>query len=83
VIPATADVHPYMGLPDGAGPRYWPVAHIIGYEHTFINTVFDLCQAIAKGEAAWPSFEDGLRTQKVLAACERAAANEGWEAVGL
>ena len=83
VIPATADVHPYMGLPDGAGPRYWPVAHIIGYEHTFINTVFDLCQAIANGEAAWPSFADGLRTQKVLAACERASASEGWEAVGL
>ncbi len=83
VIQATEDVHPYMGLPDGAGPRYWPAAHIIGYEHTFINTVFDLCQALAEGEQPWPSFHDGLRTQKVLAACERAAESERWEDVGL
>ena len=78
LIQATEDVHPYMGLPGGAGPRYWPVAHIIGYEHTFINTVFDLCQAIAKGEQPWPSFEDGLKTQRVLAACEAASAEGNW-----
>ncbi len=78
LIQATADCHPYMGLPEGAGPRYWPVAHIIGYEHTFINTIFALCEAVAKGEQTWPSFEDGLKTQKVLAACEEAAEERGW-----
>jgi len=83
LIQATADCHPFMGLPDEGGPRFWPVAHIIGYEHTFINTVSDLCQAIATGEQPWPSFADGLRTQKVLAACEQASASEGWEDVGL
>lgn len=83
VIPATEDCHPYMGLPDEGGPRYWPVAHIIGYEHTFINTVFSLCDALGKDEQPWPSFVDGLRTQKVLAACERAAGSGQWEEVGL
>ena len=34
LIQATADDHPFMATE--AGPRFWPVAHIIGYEHTFI-----------------------------------------------
>ncbi len=78
LIQATEESHPYMGLPDEGGPRFWPTSHIIGYEHTFINTVFDLCQGIAKGEQPWPSFEDGLRTQKVLAACELASEDGMW-----
>ena len=81
LVQASADCHPYMGLPKGAGPRYWPVAHIIGYEHTFINTVFDLLQAVAGGKQTWPSFEDGLKTQKVLATCEKAAGSGKWEKV--
>ena len=81
LIQATADCHPFMGLPEGAGPRFWPVAHIIGYEHTFINTVFGLCQAVATGEQTWPSFADGLRTQRVLAACDQAADSGKWEDV--
>jgi len=90
VIQATEACHPYLGLPADikrphrggiAGPRYWPVAHIIGYEHTFINTVFDLLQAIATGKQTWPSFEDGLKTQLVLAACEKAAQSGKWEKV--
>jgi predicted dehydrogenase len=80
-IQATADCHPFMGLPKGGGPRYWPVAHIIGYEHTFINTVFDLLQAVATGKQAAPSFEDGLKTQLVLAACEASAKSGEWESI--
>ena len=72
-IQATADCHPFMGMPKDGGPRYWAVAHIIGYEHTFINTVFDLLQAVASGKQTTPSFEDGLKTQLVLAACEASA----------
>jgi predicted dehydrogenase len=71
-IQATEDSHPFMGLP-GGGPRYWPVAHILGYEHTFINTVADLLVAVAKKKQPWPSFEDGVKTQAVLEACETAA----------
>ncbi len=80
VIQATETVHPYMGLP-GGGPRYWPVAHIIGYEHTFINTVADLLGGIAKGENPEPSFRTALKTQAFLAACEKAAKEGGWARV--
>jgi len=62
----------------GNGPRFWPVAHIIGYEHTFINTVFDLVQGIAKKQSPAPNFEDAVKTQAVLEACETAAAKEAW-----
>jgi len=80
LIQATNDCHPFMGLPDG-GPRYWPVAHIIGYEHTFINTVADLMNAVAEGEQTWPNFEDGCKTQAVLEACTTADASAKWEPV--
>ena len=77
VIQCTETVHPYMGLP-GGGPRYWPVAHIIGYEHTFINTVADLLEGVAKGENPEPSFRTALKTQAVLHACQQAAKEGGW-----
>ncbi|MGQ9733015.1 MAG: Gfo/Idh/MocA family oxidoreductase, partial [Candidatus Zipacnadales bacterium] len=76
LIQATANEHPFMATP--AGPRFWPVAHIIGYEHTFINTVFDLMNAIATGEPVEPNFEDGVKTQAVLEACERAHKERAW-----
>lgn len=80
VIQATADAHPFMGLP-GGGPRYWPVAHILGYEHTFINTVADLMVALAENKIPWPNFEDGVKTQAVLEACATAAESGKWEKV--
>ena len=79
-IQATADCHPFMSHPMG-GPRYWPVSHIIGYEHTFINTVADLMTNIADGTMPWPNFEDGCRTQAVLEACATADASAKWEDV--
>ena len=30
--------------------RWWPPGHIIGYEHTFTHTVYDLLEAIAAGK---------------------------------
>jgi len=80
LIQATADDHPYMATE--AGPRFWPVAHIIGYEHTFINTVFDLCNGIATGKPVAPSFEDAVKTQAVLDACDRANKEDAWVKVG-
>ena len=79
VIQATADDHPFMAT--DAGPRFWPVAHIIGYEHTFINTVYDLMEAIAKGKSVEPNFEDAVRTQAVLDACDRANKERAWVSV--
>jgi len=80
VIQATESVHPYMaaGGDPSSGPRFWPVAHIIGYEHTFINLVYDLMNAIATGVPTHPTFVDGVKTQAVLDACERSAGDGQW-----
>ncbi|MBU0607044.1 MAG: Gfo/Idh/MocA family oxidoreductase [Armatimonadetes bacterium] len=75
-IQATADVHPFMSF--GNGPRFWPVAHIIGYEHTFMNSIFDLVQAVAAKKQVTPNFEDGLKTQAVLEACDIANKQDSW-----
>ncbi|MBS1705809.1 MAG: Gfo/Idh/MocA family oxidoreductase [Armatimonadetes bacterium] len=71
VIQATEGSHPYAG-------NYWPVGHIIGYEHTFINLVADAMVAIDKGEPISPNFEDGYHNQRVLDAVERSHSSRGW-----
>ena len=60
---------------------WWPAGHIIGYEHTFIHTVYDLLEAMADGKVPTPNFEDGVRNQRVLGAIEKAAANRRWVTV--
>ena len=66
--------HPYI-------KSWWPPGHIIGYEHTFTHTVYDLLEGIRKGRSPRPNFEDGVRNQKVLAAWEKAARTRRWERV--
>jgi predicted dehydrogenase len=71
-ILVTEPTHPYMAA-------WWPPGHLIGYEHTFTHEVRDLIDAIATGTDPAPSFADGLRVQRVLAAVERSAASgSGW-----
>lgn len=70
-IQVTEAVHPYAG-------QYWPVGHIIGYEHTFVNLVADAVTAVATGGRCNPDMEDGLANQKVLDAVERSAASRAW-----
>jgi predicted dehydrogenase len=60
---------------------WWPAGHIIGYEHTFVHTVYDLLEAMADGKVPTPNFEDGVRNQRVLGAIEKAAATRRWIAV--
>jgi len=64
------DGHPYAGA-------YWPAAHIIGYEHGFVNMTADICNVIAGEEPVVPlvSFEDAFETQKVLHAAIESARN--------
>lgn len=57
---------------------WWPPGHIIGYEHTFTHTVFDLLEAMADQKQPAPSFVDGVRNQKVLHAIEQSAKNRKW-----
>jgi predicted dehydrogenase len=70
-ILVTQPSHPFVG-------SWWPPGHIIGYEHTFTHTVYDLLEGIAKGRSPHPTFEDGLRNQIVLAAWEEAARTRRW-----
>ena len=71
---ATDPSHPYV-------EPWWPPGHILGYEHTFVHTVRDFLLALERGEVPSPSFEDGLRNQRVLDAVERSSMSRRWEAV--
>jgi predicted dehydrogenase len=68
---ATDPSHPYMAA-------WWPPGHIVGWEHTFTHTVYDLLEAMADRRVPAPSFEDGVRNQRVLDAIERAARTRRW-----
>jgi predicted dehydrogenase len=70
-ILVTESVHPYI-------KAWWPPGHIIGYEHTFTHTVYDLLQAVASDRLPEPNFLDGVRNQRVMDAIERAAATRRW-----
>ena len=71
---ATEPDHPFI-------KSWWPPGHIIGYEHTFVHTVYDLMEAIADKRLPSPNFHDGLRNQLVLAAIEAASAGRRWVTV--
>ncbi|HZO88152.1 MAG TPA: Gfo/Idh/MocA family oxidoreductase [Chthonomonadaceae bacterium] len=71
IVQATESWMPYMSA-------YWPVAHIIGYEHTFINMVKAFFDALAKGEHFTPDFLDGYRNQAVLAAVDQSVESRQW-----
>lgn len=60
--------HPYAG-------NWWPDAHIIGYEHSFINQVADMFRAMGGQQPVvpLPDFEDAFKTQQVLEAAALAA----------
>jgi predicted dehydrogenase len=55
--------HPYAAA-------WWPDAHILGYEHGFINQAADMMLALAGKTPVvpLPDFEDAFKTQQVLEA---------------
>ncbi|HEY3129608.1 MAG TPA: Gfo/Idh/MocA family oxidoreductase, partial [Acidobacteriota bacterium] len=71
VMVTEAAHHPYV-------KAWWPPGHIIGYEHTFTHTVYDLLEGIADEKLPTPNFEDGVKNQRVLDAIEKSAANKKW-----
>jgi len=67
--------HPYVA-------NWWPDAHLIGYEHGFVNEAYDICRVLGGQEPVVPipDFNDAYQTQRVLeaallAAAERRAVN--------
>ncbi len=72
LIQVTEPSHPFI-------EGYWPPGHIIGYEHSFINTIHDFIGAIAAGKrVVRPNFEDGLKVQRVLEAVEKSSRVGRW-----
>ena len=63
--------HPYAAA-------WWPDAHIIGYEHTFVNQVADMMLALRGKKPVVPlgDFADAYETQRVLEAVTRSADEE-------
>jgi predicted dehydrogenase len=67
----TGPGHPYSS-------NFWKPGHIIGYEHTFIATLGDFLQNLAKGECIHPDFADALKIQKLLEDVETSATSGRW-----
>nr|MBA2479734.1 hypothetical protein [Planctomycetota bacterium] len=63
--------HPYAG-------NYWPDGHIIGYEHTFTNHLYDFLIALKSSKPFRPDFADGVANQEVLDASLASAKNGRW-----
>lgn len=74
VVQASDSMHPFMSA-------WWPVGHIIGYEHTFINLVYTMLKAFDKGEEFKPNFEDGVRNQAVLEAVDISSQQKRWVSI--
>jgi predicted dehydrogenase len=74
-ILVTEPEHPYLSA-------WWPPGHGLGYEHGFTHQVVDLVAAIAENRQPTPTFDDGLRVQRVLGAVEDSAARDSaWTTV--
>ena len=69
-ILVTEPEHPYLAA-------WWPQGHVIGWEHSFTHQIRDFLAAIESGTEPTPSFEEGLQVQRVLAAVEASAAENG------
>ncbi|HZL13054.1 MAG TPA: Gfo/Idh/MocA family oxidoreductase [Verrucomicrobiae bacterium] len=71
IVTARDGVHPYVG-------HWWPPGHGLGYEHTFVHAIADFVNACADGKPVQPTFEDGLKNQRVLAAVEESSQKGRW-----
>jgi predicted dehydrogenase len=66
--------HPYI-------KGWWPPGHVLGWDHSFVNEVYDFLDAVATGGDVHPDFEDGLAVQRILAAVETSATERSWASV--
>jgi predicted dehydrogenase len=77
ILATSPSSHPYIYA-------WWPDAHLIGYEHTFVNMTADICRILGgeKPDVPMPDFADALKTQQVLDAALVSAAKKTWVKVG-
>jgi len=70
----TGPGHPYVG-------RFWPPGHIVGYEHTFIATLADFLECLARQGTFHANFDDAVEVHQVLEAVENSARSKSWRNV--
>jgi predicted dehydrogenase len=75
-IHVTNGEHPYMN-------RYWVPGLVIGYEHSFLNTVADFVASLDGGKPAMPDFRNALQTQKVCEAVLTSGKTGVWIKTGV
>ena len=63
--------HPYMA-------HWWVPGCVIGYEHTFINTLADFLSGLESQEKKCPDFADALATQLICDSVLKSAAENRW-----
>ena len=73
-ILVTQPEHPYVGA-------WWPPGHVLGWEHTHIHQIADLCDAIGNSTDPCPGFREGAENQAVLEAIEKSSRTLQWEEV--
>jgi predicted dehydrogenase len=73
-ILVTNNTHPYVGA-------WWPIGHIIGWEHTFVHEIKELIDCIDTKKPMVPSFWDGLKCQEVLEAVTESAVKQKWVSI--
>ena len=68
IMCTTAGEHPYVA-------SWWPEAHLLGYEHGFVNMAADILRVLGRRrpELPLPDFADAYETQRVLEAAMIAA----------
>ena len=73
-ISVTESVHPF-------GDKWWPVGHVLGWEHAMVHEIYHLFNAVANDKPIEPlgaTFYDGLRNSQILDAIARSARTEKW-----
>ncbi len=63
--------HPY-------GRRWWPPGLGIGYDASFVHTVYDFLNGVADGESPSPDFREAVGVQAVLEAVGHSIEEERW-----
>jgi predicted dehydrogenase len=63
IMCTTPGEHPYVA-------QWWPEAHLLGYEHGFVNMAADILRVLGRRrpELPLPDFADAYQTQRVLEA---------------
>ncbi len=65
--------HPYVAA-------WWPDAHVVGYEHSFVHQTYDILRVLSGQQpiVPIPDFEDAYQTQRVLEAALISADEKRW-----